>query len=76
MGAFSLGHGSTFSDPSPVTCSVSADVNRPLTQRANSREISDRFDQNANAQLFPGQGEAVEDRTKGGVITGEIFGVN
>lgn len=48
----------------------------PLTQRANSREISNRFDQNANAKLFPGQDETVEDRTKGGVITGEISAVN
>lgn len=45
----------------------------PLTQRANSRGISNRFAQNANAELFPGQVETVEDRTKGGVITGEIL---
>ncbi|XP_040010658.1 protein RUFY3 isoform X4 [Xiphias gladius] len=34
-----------------------------LTQRANSRESSNRFDQNANSQLFPGQEESVEDST-------------
>lgn len=54
-------------------CSISGHVSGPLTQRANSREISNRFNQNANAQLFPGHEEAVEDRTKGGVITGEIL---
>lgn len=42
-----------------------------LTQRANSREISNRFEQNANAKLFPGQVEVVKDRTKGVVIPRE-----